>query len=164
MRVIGIDPGLKCTGWGVISVERGNLSFIASGIVCSDMRLDFASRLLSLYEGIESAIINWAPCEAAVEQAFVNVNPASSIKLAQARAVVVLAVARGGLPVSEYAPNVIKQSVVGAGHAKKEQVSFMLHALFPGDQFAGEHSIDALATAICHVHHRCSMGFQCRRK
>ncbi|HYE52175.1 MAG TPA: crossover junction endodeoxyribonuclease RuvC [Azospirillaceae bacterium] len=153
IRVLGLDPGLRNTGWGVIDVTGNRLAHVADGVVHSDDADDLARRLVSLYDGIEAVIREWTPDEAAVEETFVNKNPVSTLKLGQARGIAMLAPARAGLPVSEYPPNLVKKSVVGAGHADKAQVQHMIKVLLPGFQVTKADAADALAVAICHAHH-----------
>jgi crossover junction endodeoxyribonuclease RuvC len=156
MRLIGFDPGLRQTGWGVIESDGNRLSHIANGVVTTNAKADLASRLAELHDGLVQIIDQFAPLEAAVEETFVNKNPTSTLKLGQARGIVMLVPARAGLAVSEYTPNLIKKSVVGAGHAAKEQVQMMVGVLLPGCEIANADAADALAVAICHAHHRAS--------
>ena len=132
MRLIGFDPGLRLTGWGVIEVNGNRLRHVAHGVIKVPIEGSLASRLDNLFEGVLAALAEHKPEEAAVEETFVNVNPASTLKLGQARGVVLLAPARAGLPVFEYAANLVKKSVVGAGHADKRQVAMMVGRLLPG--------------------------------
>jgi crossover junction endodeoxyribonuclease RuvC len=154
MRLLGLDPGLRRTGWGVIEVDGNRLSHLANGIVTTDHKTALAQRLATLYDGVASVIETYRPGEAAIEEGFVNRNPASSLKLGLARGVVLLAPARAGLDVNEYAANRVKKSVVGAGHAQKQQIGAMVAILLPGCDPAGEDAADALAVAICHAHYR----------
>lgn len=154
MRLLGLDPGLRTTGWGVIDVEDNRLRYAGSGCVRSDAALDIADRLVELFEGISRVIAEFEPDEAAVEKTFVNRNAESTLKLGLARGVVLLAPARAGLAVSEYAPNMVKKSVVGSGHAAKRQVMMMIRTLLPGAEVQGADAADALAVAICHAHRR----------
>ncbi len=162
MRIIGLDPGLRLTGWGVIDVQGNHLRFVACGVVKTDaaLGLGLAQRLVLIHQGLIAIIGTHRPGEAAVEETFVNRNPASALKLGQARGVVMLAAAEAGLTVAEYPPNVIKKSVVGAGHAAKQQVQMMVRMLLPGigETPMGADAADALATAICHAHHRGAMA------
>ncbi|MBV8392819.1 MAG: crossover junction endodeoxyribonuclease RuvC [Alphaproteobacteria bacterium] len=153
MRLIGLDPGLRLTGWGVIDVEGNRLRHVAHGVIKVSVEGTLASRLNDLFDGIAAVIVEHRPLEAAVEETFVNVNPASTLKLGQARGVVLVAPARAGLPVFEYAANLVKKSVVGAGHADKRQIAMMVGRLLPG-VVATADAADALAIAICHAHHR----------
>ncbi|HZH27958.1 MAG TPA: crossover junction endodeoxyribonuclease RuvC [Azospirillaceae bacterium] len=152
-RLIGIDPGLRNTGWGVVDVVGGRLSYVADGTVRSDGDGTLAERLLQLHNGLMAVLEAWRPDEAAVEETFVNKNAATTLKLGQARAVALLVPARCGLPVAEYPTNLVKKSVVGAGHADKLQVQVMVKQLLPGAQPSSPDSADALAVAICHAHH-----------
>ena len=153
MRLIGLDPGLRLTGWGVIDVEGNRLRHVAHGVVKVSVEGSLAARLHELFEGIAAIVAEHKPIEAAVEETFVNVNPGSTLKLGQARGVVMLAPARAGLPVFEYAANLVKKSVVGAGHADKRQIAMMVGRLLPGVEATAD-AADALAVAICHAHHR----------
>ncbi|WP_395714784.1 crossover junction endodeoxyribonuclease RuvC [Reyranella sp.] len=153
MRLIGLDPGLRLTGWGVIEVDGNRLRHVAHGVVRVDPSGVLADRLRALYDGVAAIVADQRPAEAAVEETFVNVNPGSTLKLGQARGVVMLAPARAGLPVFEYAANLIKKSVTGAGHADKRQIAMMVGRLLPGSDAEGD-AADALAVAICHAHHR----------
>ncbi|MDG1707978.1 MAG: crossover junction endodeoxyribonuclease RuvC [Emcibacteraceae bacterium] len=151
-RLVGFDPGLRKTGWGIIDVEGSRLSHVANGIVKTDNALSLAERLVQLYDGLTQVIVEWEPVSAAVEETFVNKNPNSTLKLGQARGISLLVPSMAGIPVGEYSPNHIKKSVVGSGHAGKEQVKAMLGILLPGVKINGEDAGDALAVAICHAH------------
>jgi crossover junction endodeoxyribonuclease RuvC len=153
MRLLGLDPGLRHTGWGIIEAEGNTLRHLANGAISSDGSGNLSERLVELYNGIEGVIRDWHPQEAAVEETFVNKNPVSTLKLGQARGIALLVPALHGLTVEEYAPNKIKKSVVGAGHAGKEQIHAMVGMLLPGCVIANEHAADALAVAICHAHY-----------
>lgn len=153
MRIIGIDPGLQRTGWGVLDARDNRLSFVAEGCLTTDARADLAQRLVQLYDALTGVIDTWAPDAAAVEETFVNKNPTSTLKLGQARAIALLVPARLGLFVGEYPPNLVKKTVVGSGHAAKEQIQMMVRTLLPGSGKAGADAADALAVAICHAHH-----------
>ena len=153
MRLIGLDPGLRLTGWGVIDVDGNRLRHVAHGVVKVPADQSLAERLCALFEAIAAVVTAQQPTEAAVEETFVNVNPGSTLKLGQARGVVMLAPARAGLPVFEYAANLVKKSVVGTGHADKHQIAMMVGRLLPG-VVATADAADALAVAICHAHHR----------
>jgi len=153
MRLLGLDPGLRSTGWGVIDAEGARLRHVAHGTLTSDPAAEIAVRLAALYEGLRAVIEANRPDEAAVEETFVNRNPASTLKLGLARGVVLLAPARVGLPVAEYPANLVKKSVVGAGHAAKDQVRMMVRTLLPGCGVEASDAADALAVAICHAHH-----------
>jgi crossover junction endodeoxyribonuclease RuvC len=156
IRIIGIDPGLRRTGWGIIETDGVRLSYVASGGVTSDAKDDLAYRLRALFEGVTSVIATWKPLEAAVEETFVNDNPRQALKLGQARGMAMLAPAMRGMQIAEYAPNVIKKTVVGAGHAEKNQVQAMIGFLLPKAKFETADEADALAIAICHANHRSS--------
>ena len=151
-RLIGIDPGLRKTGWGIIDVEGSRLIHVANGIVLSDDKYSLAERLVQLYDGLTEVLADWQPDSAAVEETFVNKNPLSTLKLGQARGIALLVPSMAGIPVAEYSPNHIKKSVVGAGHAGKGQVASMLRVLLPQAEINGEDAGDALAVAICHAH------------
>jgi crossover junction endodeoxyribonuclease RuvC len=154
IRIIGIDPGLRRTGWGVVDSDASRLSYVASGMITTPADADLAYRLRELFEGIASVISSFKPSEAAVEETFVNDNARSTLKLGQARGMALLAPAMGGLRVAEYPPNLIKKSVVGAGHAEKKQVQAMIGFLLPKARFESADEADALAIAICHANHR----------
>ena len=153
MRLLGLDPGLRHTGWGIIEVDGVHLRYLAEGAVDSDGRLDLARRLVQLHDGLAAVLAAWRPNEAAVEETFVNKNPTSTLKLGVARGVALLVPALAGLPVTEYPANLIKKSVVGVGHAAKEQVQVMVRHLLPGSMSTSADAADALAVAICHAHH-----------
>jgi crossover junction endodeoxyribonuclease RuvC len=153
MRVLGLDPGLRHTGWGVIDVAGNRLTHVADGVVSAPVSLPLSERLVVLFRQITEVIARFVPDEAAVEETFVNKNPASTLKLGIARGVVLLAPAERGLKVSEYSTNLVKKSVVGAGHADKTQVQLMVRRLLPGCVIASADAADALAVAICHAHH-----------
>jgi|TARA_R110002051_G_scaffold8671_6_gene35774 crossover junction endodeoxyribonuclease RuvC len=154
IRIIGIDPGLRRTGWGVIETLGNSLRFVASGTVMSDGDMDLASRLCQLHDGLAEVVHSYQPQEAAVEQTFVNKDAVATLKLGQARGVVMLVPARAGLRVSEYAPNAVKKAVIGVGHGDKKQIHMMLKILMPKATFVGNDAADALAIAICHAHNR----------
>ena len=152
MRLLGLDPGLRRTGWGVIDVQGNRLVHVANGVIGSDADKGIAERLVDLHTGVVDLVERYRPTEAAAEETFVNKNPESTLKLGLARGAVLLAPALAGLPVTEYAPNRVKKSVVGAGHADKDQVQLMVGKLLPGVVFANADAADALAVAICHAH------------
>lgn len=154
IRIIGIDPGLRRTGWGVIDVSGNRLSFVAAGTLMVDTEGAMAGRLVDLFDQLTGVLATYSPDEAAVEETFVNENPRSTLKLGQARGIALLVPARAGLSVAEYAPNQIKKSVVGAGHADKVQIRMMVKVLLPKATFDKDDAADALAIAICHAHHR----------
>lgn len=153
-RIIGIDPGLQATGWGIVESDGIRLIHIAHGTVRSDPKKTLSDRLLMLHDGIAEILAEFAPQEAAVEETFVNKNPVSTLKLGQARGICLLVPALSGLTVAEYAPNHIKKAVVGVGHAGKGQVEAMVATLLPKVTLSGTDAIDALAVAICHAHQR----------
>lgn len=153
MRVLGLDPGLRHTGWGVIDVAGNRLTHVADGVVHAATDQPLAIRLVSLFRQIISVLERFDPDEAAVEETFVNRNPASTLKLGVARGVVLLAPAERGLPVTEYSANLVKKAVVGAGHAEKTQVQLMVRRLLPDCDGTAPDAADALAVAICHANH-----------
>jgi crossover junction endodeoxyribonuclease RuvC len=152
VRIFGIDPGLQRTGWGVIDVAGNRLVHVAHGVIKTDPREETARRLYTIFAELSATIVKWRPTEAAIEETFVNQNPASALKLGLARGVGMMAPANLGLSVAEYAANLVKKSVVGAGHAEKSQVQMMIKVLLPGVEAASD-AADALAVAICHAHH-----------
>jgi crossover junction endodeoxyribonuclease RuvC len=154
IRILGIDPGLRMTGWGVIVSEGSKLSFLACGCVESDQHLPLAQRLRQLHEGLDSVIAAHAPNEVAVEETFVNRDPQSALKLGQARGIALVVPALAGLSVAEYAANLVKKTVVGVGHAEKKQVQAMIRVLLPRAEAKTADAADALAVAICHAQHR----------
>ncbi|MDE5441987.1 crossover junction endodeoxyribonuclease RuvC [Bradyrhizobium sp. CSA207] len=154
VRIIGIDPGLRRTGWGVIESEGNRLVYVACGSVEPPDDLPLASRLLAIHEGLAAVLSNHKPVEAAVEQTFVNKDGVATLKLGQARGVAMLAPAMFGISVAEYAPNQVKKTVVGAGHADKQQIAMMLKILLPKAEPPSADAADALAVAITHAHHR----------
>jgi crossover junction endodeoxyribonuclease RuvC len=154
IRILGLDPGLRHTGWGLIEHDGFRLRFLAEGVVTTPASLDLPHRLLELHRGLAAVIARHAPEEAAVENAYVARNPESALKLGQARGVVLLAPALAGLRVAQYGAMEVKRAVVGNGHAAKAQVQAMVRQLLPGVSFRGADAADALAVAICHAHHR----------
>jgi crossover junction endodeoxyribonuclease RuvC len=153
MRVLGLDPGLRHTGWGIIDSDGNRLAHVADGVAHAAAEQPLAARLVSLFRQIGAVLERFRPDEAAVEESFVNKNPASTLKLGVARGVVLLAPAERGLPVAEYSANLIKKAVVGAGHANKAQVQLMVRRILPGCAIGASDAADALAVAICHAHH-----------
>ena len=154
IRIIGIDPGLRRTGWGILESDGVRLTYVASGIVAAATDADLAFRLREIYEGLTAIISQFAPQEAAVEETFVNENARATLKLGQARGMALLAPAMKGLNVAEYPPNLVKKTVVGAGHAEKHQIQAMIGFLLPKARFETADEADALAIAICHSSHR----------
>ena len=152
LRIFGIDPGLQRTGWGIIDVEGNRLKHVSHGVIQTDAKTDTPVRLTYIFMELTRLINLWQPTQAAIEETFVNKNPASSLKLGLARGVGMMAPANLGLTVSEYPANLVKKSVVGAGHAEKEQVQMMIKVLLPGVVAVAD-AADALAVAICHAHH-----------
>jgi crossover junction endodeoxyribonuclease RuvC len=157
IRILGIDPGLRRTGWGLIESEGNRLIHVACGSVETGERDDLGTRLLAIHDGLIAVIERYRPQEAAVEATFVNTNAAATLKLGQARGIAMLVPAKAGLAVAEYAPNVVKKTVVGAGHGEKSQIRMMIGVLLPKADPQSEDAADALAIAICHAHHRTSV-------
>jgi crossover junction endodeoxyribonuclease RuvC len=154
--VLGLDPSLSCTGWGLIRAEGNRLTHLANGQIRTKASAPFAARLVELADALDRLIAEHRPQAAAAEEVFVNQNPASTLKLAQARGVALLCAARGGLEVGEYAPTMVKKAVVGTGGASKDQVHAMISRLLPGAAIAGPDAADALAVAVTHAHHLAS--------
>jgi crossover junction endodeoxyribonuclease RuvC len=154
VRILGIDPGLRRTGWGVIESDGNRLAFVGCGSVEPPDNLPLASRLLAIHEGLAAVLGDFKPLEAAVEQTFANKDGVATLKLGQARGIAMLAPAMFGIAVSEYAPNQVKKTVVGAGHADKTQILMMLKILLPKADPKSADAADALAIAITHAHHR----------
>ncbi|HEV7276438.1 MAG TPA: crossover junction endodeoxyribonuclease RuvC [Devosiaceae bacterium] len=154
VRIIGIDPGLRRCGWGVIESEGNRLGFVACGTITPPVDLMLAERLALLHAGLSALIREYLPEEAAVEETFVSAGARSALQLGQARGVALMTPASMGLPVGEYAANLVKKSIVGSGHADKGQIQLMVKTLMPGADFKGADAADALAIAICHAHHR----------
>ena len=152
MLIIGLDPGLGTTGWGIVAKSGSRLSHIANGQIRTDPKAPLAERLVTLDRELADIILAHRPDSGAVEEVFVNSNPQSTLKLGQARGVCLLALARAGLPVAEYATRLVKKALVGTGGAEKAQVQAMLKVLLPGVRLAGADAADALAVAICHAH------------
>ena len=155
MRVLGIDPGLRSMGWGIIDIAGSRISHVANG-TCRSTGKDLAKRLLSLYVQLFEVVELWQPKAAAVEQTFVNKDAVATLKLGQARAVALIVPAKVGIEVSEYAPNTVKKTVVGVGHADKKQVEHMVRLQLPSAKITGSDAADALAIALCHAHCRSS--------
>jgi crossover junction endodeoxyribonuclease RuvC len=154
IRILGLDPGLRRTGWGVVECAGNRLTYIACGAVETNDQDALASRLAALHEGLAAVVALHQPDEAAVEETFVNADPRAALKLGQARGIVLLVPAQAGLPVAEYAPNLVKKSIVGAGRAEKVQIRKMIAVLLPKAEPETEDAADALAVAITHAHHR----------
>ena len=152
--ILGIDPGLQHTGWGVIASSGNQLSFIACGTIHTDAKKQMAERLRQLHDGLKQVVSLYHPQEAAVEETFVNKNNASSLKLGQARGAIMLSLSLEGLSIEEYSANLVKKSVVGSGHADKQQVAMMVKTLLPASKAMDADAADALAVAICHAHQR----------
>jgi len=153
IRILGIDPGLNVTGWGVIVQDGARLSLVGYGVIKAPPKAPMAQRLCFIFDAVEQLLADHQPHEAAVEDQFVSANPGTALKLGQARAAAMLAPARAGLPVGEYAPRLVKKAVVGTGAAEKSQVAAMVGVLLPGAKAQAD-AADALAVAICHANHR----------
>jgi crossover junction endodeoxyribonuclease RuvC len=160
IRIIGIDPGLRRTGWGIVESAGNALRFVAAGTIRSDDRAALSVRLCQLHDGLADVLSAMAPHEAAVEQTFVNKDASATLKLGQARGIAMLVPARAGLAVAEYAPNAVKKTVIGVGHGDKKQIHLMVRVLLPKASFDSDDSADALAIAICHAHHRQSVAYR----
>ena len=162
VRILGLDPGLRRTGWGVITIEGARLTHVAHGVIAPKESLPFSERLLFLFEAISALVAEHEPDEAAVEETFMNNNAASALKLGHARAMALVAPARTGLPVAEYAATVVKKAVVGTGGADKDQVAFMIARLLPAAGGVTADAADALAVAIAHAHARTARSLAAR--
>jgi crossover junction endodeoxyribonuclease RuvC len=156
-RILGIDPGLQRTGWGVVSAEGNRLTFIAGGVIATKTESALPHRLHALNEGLSAVVGRFQPASAAVEETFVNKNGASTLKLGQARGAILLTLSLHNLQVAEYSANLVKKSVTGSGHGEKEQVARMVQMLLPGCRELPPDAMDALAVAICHAHHGCRL-------
>jgi crossover junction endodeoxyribonuclease RuvC len=154
IRIIGIDPGLRRTGWGIVEADGVRLGYVASGLITSDSEDVLAYRLRALYQGLIEVLVRFSPHEAAVEETFVNKDARATLKLGQARGMALLAPAQKGLRVAEYPPNVVKKTVTGTGHGEKRQIAAMIGFLLPKARFDSADEADALAIAICHASHR----------
>ena len=154
IRILGVDPGLRNTGWGVIDCVETRLSYVACGTVHSDGDLHLADRLRQLHEGLSSVLHAHMPDEVAIEETFVNKDARATLKLGQARGIAMLVPAQAGLPVAEYAPNLVKKTIVGAGHAEKDQIHMMVRVLLPKADPGTSDAADALAIALTHAQHR----------
>jgi crossover junction endodeoxyribonuclease RuvC len=157
IRILGIDPGLRRTGWGVVEIAGNRLGFIGCGSVLTDERAGLAARLLAIHDGLTRILDQYRPDEAAVEATFVNKDAAATLKLGQARGIAMVVPAKAGIAVAEYAPNLVKKSIVGAGHGDKAQVRMMIGVLLPKADPASHDAADALAVAVTHAHHRQSV-------
>jgi crossover junction endodeoxyribonuclease RuvC len=157
IRILGIDPGLRRTGWGVVEIAGNRLGFLGCGSVLTDERAALAVRLLEIHDGLTRILDQYRPDEAAVEATFVNKDAAATLKLGQARGIAMVVPAKAGVPVAEYAPNLVKKSIVGAGHGDKAQVRMMIGVLLPKADPASDDAADALAVAVTHAHHRQSV-------
>ena len=157
IRILGIDPGLRRTGWGIVDVEGNALRFVAAGAVRSDEAAALAERLCQLHDGLTAVLDAHRPDEAAVEATFVNKDASATLKLGQARGIAMLVPARAGLSVAEYAPNAVKKTVIGVGHGDKKQIQMMVKVVLPKSTADTADAADALAIAICHAHHRQSV-------
>lgn len=157
MRIIGVDPGLRCLGWGVIDADGPRVRHVANGTVEGGTG-DLGPRLLRLATGLRAVIAEYAPGSAAIEQTFVNKDGSGTLKLGQARGVAMLALAEAELEIAEYAPNTVKKTVVGVGHADKRQVAHMVRLQLPGVELAGPDAADAVAIALCHLQHGAGQG------
>ncbi len=164
IRILGIDPGLRRTGWGVVTIEGNRLSFLACGSVASDDKAALSVRLVSIHDGLQQVVAAHAPDEAAVEATFVNRDAAATLKLGQARGIAMLVPALAGLPVAEYAPNLVKKTIVGAGHCEKVQIRMMVKVLLPKADPQSDDAADALAIAVTHAHHRQSVALRMAAK
>jgi crossover junction endodeoxyribonuclease RuvC len=154
IRILGIDPGLRRTGWGVVAIDGNRLSFLACGSLMTDDAAVLATRLVAIHDGLRRVVDDYAPDEAAVEATFVNKDATATLKLGQARGIAMLVPAAAGLPVAEYAPNLVKKTIVGAGHSEKVQIRMMVKVLLPKADPKTDDAADALAIAVCHAHHR----------
>jgi crossover junction endodeoxyribonuclease RuvC len=164
IRILGIDPGLRRTGWGMVAIEGNRLSFVACGSVASDDKATLSLRLVSIHDGLQQVVVEHAPDEAAVEATFVNRDAAATLKLGQARGIAMLVPALAGLPVAEYAPNLVKKTIVGAGHCEKVQIRMMVKVLLPKADPQSDDAADALAIAVTHAHHRQSLALRMAAK
>jgi crossover junction endodeoxyribonuclease RuvC len=154
IRILGIDPGLRRTGWGVVEIDGNRLSFLGCGSVETSERTALAARLVTIHDGLKRVVAEYAPDEAAVEATFVNKDATATLKLGQARGIAMLVPALAGVAVAEYAPNLVKKTIVGAGHGDKTQVRMMVGVLLPKADPNSDDAADALAIAVCHAHHR----------
>jgi crossover junction endodeoxyribonuclease RuvC len=154
IRILGIDPGLRRTGWGVVAIDGNRLIYLACGSLATQDRAALATRLLAIHDGLRRVVADHAPDEAAVEATFVNKDASATLKLGQARGIAMLVPAIAGLPVAEYAPNLVKKTIIGAGHGEKAQIRMMIGVLLPKADPQSDDAADALAIAVTHAHHR----------
>src|SRR3954465_14058177 len=154
IRILGIDPGLRRTGWGMVMIDGNRLSYVACGSLATDGKAALAVRLLSIHDGLRQGVSDHSPREGAVEAPFVSKDGSATLKLGQARGIAMLVPAIAGLPVAEYAPNLVKKTIVGAGHCEKAQIRMMIGVLLPKASPQSDDAADALAIAVCHAHHR----------
>jgi crossover junction endodeoxyribonuclease RuvC len=154
IRILGIDPGLRRTGWGVVAVDGNRLTFVACGSLATDDKAALAVRLVTIHDGLVRVVADFRPDEAAAEATFVNRDASATLKLGHARGVALLVPAKAGVPVAEYAPNLVKKTIVGAGHGDKAQIRMMIGVLLPKATPESEDAADALAVAVTHAHHR----------
>ena len=157
IRILGIDPGLRRTGWGVVEVDGNRLSYVACGSLATDDQAALALRLVTIHDGLARVVADFHPDEAAAEATFVNRDATATLKLGQARGIAMVVPAKAGVPVAEYAPNLVKKSIVGSGHGDKGQVRMMIGVLLPKADPASDDAADALAIAVTHAHHRQSL-------
>jgi len=162
IRILGVDPGLRRTGWGLIDAAGSRLSFVACGCVTSDQQAPIGVRLRQLHEGLLAVVAAHVPDEAAIEETFVNRDPQSALKLGQARGAALTALALSDLDIEDYAANLVKKTVVGSGHADKAQIGMMVRVLLPASNAASADAADALAVAICHAQHRAARRLERR--
>src|ERR671937_808887 len=160
IRILGIDPGLRRTGWGVVALEGNRLSFLACGSLATDEKAGLAARLVVIHDGLRRGVEEHAPHEAAGGETLVNKDAPPTLKLGQARGIAMLVPAIAGVPVAEYAPNLVKKTIVGAGHSEKTQIRMMIGVLLPKADPQSDDAADALAIAVCHAHHRQSAAIK----
>lgn len=160
MRILGLDPSLSSTGWGVIEAESNRVKYVADGFIPTNTKLPIAERLSEINKALREVIETYHPDEAAIEQVFLNSNPSSTMKLSMARGVVIMTPAQYGISVTEYEPNKVKKAIVGVGKAEKSQVEVMVKILLPGCKPKNNDSSDALAIALCHFQYRGAYGLK----
>ncbi|MGC1467107.1 MAG: crossover junction endodeoxyribonuclease RuvC [Pseudolabrys sp.] len=164
IRILGIDPGLRRTGWGLVESDGNRLIYVACGTLETGERLSLGERLLAIHDGLSRVVDEFRPDEAAVEATFVNTNGAATLKLGQARGIAMLVPAKAGIMIAEYAPNLVKKTIVGSGHGEKVQIRMMIGVLLPKADPQSEDAADALAIAVCHAHHRQSAVLKAQMK